>query len=287
MAGTKEIRSKITSIKSTKKITRAMEMVAAGKMRKAQDRMHASRPYATRLKAVIAHLATGRLEYQHPYLVERKLSRVGLMVIATDRGLCGGLNVNLFKTITQSMKEWSQQGVAVDVCAIGKKAEAFFRRWGGNVVASISGLGDRPQIQEVIGSVKVMLDAYDAGTLDRLFVVYNEFVNTMVQKPRIDLLLPIVKQVVSTDSGYSWDYIYEPNARELLDALILRYIESCVYQGIVENGASEQAARMVAMKSASDNASELMGDLELIYNKARQASITQELSEIVSGAAAV
>lgn len=287
MAGTKGIRDKITSIKNTKKITHAMEMVAAGKMRKAQDRMRASRPYATRLREVIAHLATGRLEYQHPYLVERKINRVGIMVISTDRGLCGGLNANLFKTIAQSMKEWDQQGVVVDVCAIGKKAEAFFKRWGGNVVASVSGLGDKPQISDVIGSVKVMLDAYDEGMLDRLFLVYNEFTNTMIQKPRVDLLLPILKHSVSTDTSYAWDYIYEPNAIELLDALMLRYIESCVYQGIVENGASEQAARMVAMKSASDNASELMGDLQLMYNKARQAAITQELSEIVSGAAAV
>lgn len=298
MAGTEGIRFKIKTIQKTRTITRAMEMVAVSKMRTAQERMRASRPYANRLKEVIAHLATGRLEYQHPYLIERTVKRVGLMVISTDRGLCGGLNGNLFKTLVQFMKSWDEQGVEMDVCTIGKKAEAFFKRWGGNILAVASGLGDKPGIHDVIGSVKVMLDAYDEGVLDRLYLVYNEFVNTMIQKPSIDLLLPILKpeiEVIEPElirleeplPQYSWDYIYEPNAQELLDALILRYIESCVYQGLVENGASEQAARMVAMKNASDNASDLMADLKLMYNKARQASITREISEIVSGAAAV
>lgn len=299
----KEIRSKRKSIENTKKITRAMEMVAASKMRRAQERMHASRPYAHRLREVITHLVTGRLEYQHPYLIDRPVKRLGLMVISTDRGLCGGLNVNLFKTLVQFMKSWSQQGVEMDVCAIGKKAEGFFKRWGGHVVASLSGLGDKPGIHDVIGSVKVMLDAYDEGIIDRLYIAYNEFTNTMVQTPKIDLLLPIIKpegivteinsekpETITLEAQrpqYAWDYIYEPNAQALLDALMLRYIESCVYQGLVENGASEQAARMVAMKNASDNASQLMEDLQLMYNKARQAAITRELSEIVSGAAAV
>jgi F-type H+-transporting ATPase subunit gamma len=297
MANAKGIRSQINSIQNTRKITKAMEMVAASKKRRAQERMSASRPYANRLKEVIAHLATGRLEYQHPYLLERKPKRVGLMVISTDRGLCGGLNANLFKSVVQMMQSWDQEGIEIDVCAIGKKAEAFFKRWGGNVVASVSGLGDKPSVHDVIGPVKVMLDAYDEGKIDRFYVVYSEFVNTMVQKPRVDLLLPIVpepfaaitmpKSTVKHHHEYSWDYIYEPNAKALLDALILRYLESCVYQGLVENGASEQAARMIAMKSASDNATDLMNDLRLMYNKARQASITQELSEIVSGAAAV
>lgn len=297
MANAKGIRTQINSIQSTRKITKAMEMVAASKKRRAQERMSASRPYANRLKEVIAHLATGRLEYQHPYLIERKPKRVGLMVISTDRGLCGGLNANLFKAVLQMMQTWKQENIEIDVCAIGKKAEAFFKRWGGNVVASVSGLGDKPTVHDVIGPVKVMLDAYDEGKIDRFYVIYSEFVNTMVQKPRIDLLLPILpasiepiettKFTVKQKPEYSWDYIYEPNAKVLLDALILRYIESCVYQGLVENGASEQAARMIAMKSASDNATDLMNDLRLMYNKARQASITQELSEIVSGAAAV
>lgn len=297
MANAKGIRSQINSIQSTRKITKAMEMVAASKKRRAQERMSASRPYANRLKEVIAHLATGRLEYQHPYLIERKPKRVGLMVISTDRGLCGGLNANLFKAVIQMMQTWKQEDIEIDVCPIGKKAEAFFKRWGGNVVASVSGLGDKPTVHDVIGPVKVMLDAYDEGKIDRFYVIYSEFVNTMVQKPRIDLLLPILppsieppdptKFKLKQKPEYSWDYIYEPNAKALLDALILRYIESCVYQGLVENGASEQAARMIAMKSASDNATDLMNDLRLMYNKARQASITQELSEIVSGAAAV
>lgn len=287
MAGAKEIRTKIKTIKSTRKITGAMEMVAASKMRKAQERMRASRPFAACIRRVISHLATGRLEYQHPYLIEREPKKVGFMVISTDRGLCGGLNFNLFRTTLQAMREWHDKNIPIDICAIGKKSEAFFKRFGGNIIAFTSDLGDKPSIQDLIGTVKVMLDAYNTGELDRIYLVYNEFINTMSQKPRVDLLLPIVDTHPEKLTRYSWDYIYEPNAKTLLDALLVRYIESLVYQAIVENGACEQAARMVAMKNASDNAAEIISDLQLIYNKARQAAITRELSEIVAGAAAV
>lgn len=287
MSNAKEIRTKIKSVKNTQKITRAMEMVAASKMRKAQDRMRASRPYARVIKKVISHMATGRLEYQHPYLVERQPKRVGFMVISTDRGLCGGLNANIFRTTVQNMQEWDNKNIPIDICAIGRKAEGFFRRMGGHVIASISQLGDTPGIQDVIGTVKVMLDAYDLEEIDRLYLVYSEFVNTMTQRPRVELLLPIIDTEPAERSRYAWDYIYEPDAKELIDSLLIRYVESLVYQGIVENGASEQAARMVAMKSASDNAGELIDELQLMYNKARQAAITRELSEIVAGAEAV
>lgn len=296
MAGAKEIRAKIKSIKSTQKITRAMEMVAASKMRRAQERMRASRPYANRIRGVVSHLSTGRLEYQHPYLLEREPKHVGFIVISTDRGLCGGLNVNLFRTAVQSMREWNAKHIPIDICSIGRKAETFFRRHGGNVVASLVQLGDKPGINDVIGTVKVMLDAYDEGLIDRLYLIYNKFINTMHQEPQVELLLPIlpneslVKAMSSEwrdQSGYSWDYIYEPDAKELLEALLIRYIESLVYQGLVENVACEQAARMVAMKNASENAQDLISELQLIYNKARQAAITRELSEIVAGAAAV
>lgn len=294
MSGAKEIRTQIKSVKSTQKITRAMEMVAASKMRKVQERMRASRPYASRIRTVISHVAEGRLEYQHPYLMDRPVKRVGFMVIATDRGLCGGLNFNLFKTTLQAMRAWDEKGVGIDICAIGRKSESFFRHHGGNVIASITDLGDKPSISNVIGTVKVMLDAYDEGKLDRIYLVYNEFVNTMSQKPFVELLLPIKTETETQEAKkedeeekYSWDYIYEPNAKVLLDALLVRYIESLVYQGIVENSASEQAARMVAMKSASDNAAEIIDSLQLVYNKARQSAITRELSEIVAGAAAV
>lgn len=296
MANAKEIRVKIKSIGNTKKITRAMEMVAASKMRKAQERMRASRPYAERIRSVVAHLSSGRLEYTHPYLVERQPKRVGFIVISTDRGLCGGLNVNLFRTTVEGMREWHRQNIPVDICSIGRKAETFFKRLGGNVVASLVQLGDRPSILDVIGTVKVMLDAYNEGIIDRLYIVYNKFINTMKQEPQLELLLPIVPnkertKVIQAEMGrktsYSWDYLYEPNAKVLLDALLIRYIESLVYQGIVENVASEQAARMVAMKNASQNAQELISELQLVYNKARQAAITRELSEIVAGAQAV
>jgi F-type H+-transporting ATPase subunit gamma len=286
MAGAKEIRTKIKSIKNTQKITKAMEMVAASKMRKAQDRMQASRPYAEKMRSVVAHMAMAHPEYKHPYLVERPAKRVGIIVIATDRGLCGGLNVNMFKNVIAHMKEWKQQGYEIDVAAFGSKATQFFKRVGGRVVAQATHLGDAPSITDLIGSVKVMLDAYDAGQLDRLYLGYTDFVNTMTQKPRIDQLLPIVPD---TDERmrHHWDYLYEPEAKPVMTALLTRYIESLVYQGVVENIASEQASRMVAMKSATDNAGELINELQLIYNKARQAAITQEISEIVGGAAAV
>lgn len=287
MNGAKEIRTKIKSIQSTQKITRAMEMVAASKMRKVQDRMLASRPYSQKVKEVINNVARARLEYEHPFLMEREPQRVGYMIISTDRGLCGGLNTNLLKTAVQSMKVWHEKGVQVDICTIGKKAESFFRRLGGNVVASSLSLGDKPSLVSVIGTVKVMLDKYTQGELDKIYLVYNRFANKMTQQPIIDLLLPITPTAPENEQKYSWDYLYEPNAKELLDAILIRYVESLVYQGIVENTASEQAARMVAMKNASENAGELISELQLMYNKARQASITRELSEIVAGAAAV
>ena len=286
MAGAKEIRTKIKSIKNTQKITKAMEMVAASKMRKAQDRMQASRPYAEKMKNVVAHMAMAHPEYRHPYLIERPIKRVGLIVIATDRGLCGGLNVNLFKNVIASMKDWKQQGYEIDVAAFGTKATHFFKRVGGRVVAQATHLGDAPHINDMIGSVKVMLDAYDAGKIDRLYLAYNDFVNTMTQKPTVHQLLPIVPDN-DERLQHHWDYLYEPEAKPVMTALLTRYIESLVYQGVVENIASEQAARMVAMKAATDNAGNLIDDLQLIYNKARQAAITQEISEIVSGAAAV
>ncbi|MEM9102329.1 MAG: F0F1 ATP synthase subunit gamma [Pseudomonadota bacterium] len=286
MSGAKEIRTKIGSIKNTQKITSAMEMVAASKMRKAQDRMSATRPYAEKIRDVIGHVALGDLEYQHPYAVERETKRVGYILVSTDRGLCGGLNANLFKKSLQDMQQWQQKNVEVDLCLIGNKSTSFFKRFGGNVIAQTSNLGDSPHLSDIIGVVKVMLDAYDNGSIDKLFVVFNKFVNTMAQEPTIQQLVPI-EPVEDEDMKSHWDYLYEPDARELLDMLILRYIESQVYQAAVENIACEQAARMVAMKAASDNAGDLIDELQLIYNKARQASITQELSEIVAGASAV
>lgn len=286
MAGAKEIRTKIKSIKNTQKITKAMEMVAASKMRKAQDRMQASRPYAEKMRSVVAHMAMAHPEYKHPYLIERPTKRVGIIVISTDRGLCGGLNVNMFKSVIGHMKDWKQQGHEIDVVAFGTKATQFFKRVGGRVVAQVTHLGDAPAINDMIGSVKVMLDAYDEGKIDRLYLGYTDFVNTMTQKPRVDQLLPIVPD---TDERmkHHWDYLYEPEAKPVMTGLLTRYIESLVYQGVVENIASEQASRMVAMKSATDNAGDLIDELQLIYNKARQAAITQEISEIVGGAAAV
>ncbi len=286
MASGKEIRTKIRSIQSTQKITRAMEMVAASKMRKAQDRMAASRPYAEKMRKVIGHLAMAHPEYKHPFMIEREAKRVGYIVVSTDRGLCGGLNVNTFKAMILDMKQWRSSNTEMDVCTIGTKAASFFRRLGGNVVAGTSHLGDAPAIADLIGSVKVMLDEYYAGKIDRLFLVYNQFVNTMTQKPTVEQLLPIVPNE-DDRLKHHWDYIYEPESQEVLDALLMRYVESLVYQGVVENTACEQAARMVAMKSASDNAGNLIDELQLAYNKARQAAITQELSEIVAGAAAV
>jgi F-type H+-transporting ATPase subunit gamma len=288
MAGEKEIRNKIRSVKNMQKITKAMEMVAASKIRKAQQQMEASRPYAERIRRVVGHLSHANPDYKHPYLVEREVRRVGYIVISTDRGLCGGLNVNMFKTVIGELSRRRQEGAEVDLALVGAKAVQFFRRLGGNVVGTATHLGDRPQVNDLIGSIKIMLDAYSEGRIDRLFLVHNEFVNTMSQRPEVKTLLP----VSSIDLGEEtlqqhWDYIYEPDAMELLDDVLLRYIESQVYRGAVENFACEMAAKMVAMKSATDNAGEIIEKLQLAYNKARQAAITQEISEIVGGAAAV
>ena len=286
MAGAKEIRTQISSIKNTQKITKAMEMVAASKMRRAQERMQATRPYAERIQSVIAHLALAHPEYHHPYLAEREVRRVGLIVISTDRGLCGGLNINLFKTAIKAMKQWHGDGIETDLTLIGKKSNAFFKRLGGNIVATAAQLGDDPSIVQLIGVVKVMLDAFMEGRIDRLFLVNNKFVNTMTQEPVLEQLIP-VRGEEDEQLKKHWDYIYEPDSKPVMDALLIRYIESLVYQGVVENLACEQSARMVAMKSATDNAGELINELQLVYNKARQAAITQEISEIVGGAAAV
>ncbi len=287
MAGAKEIRTQIKSIQNTQKITKAMEMVAASKMRKAQDRMLASRPYAEKIRNVIGHLANAHPEYQHPFLVEREeVKRVGFILISTDRGLCGGLNVNLFRVAVKAMKEWSDKGVEIDVCVVGNKGLGFAKRLGANIVSEITHLGDQPKLTDLIGTVKVMLDAYHEGRIDRLMLLQNCFVNTMTQKPEVRQLLPI-EAADDEELKHHWDYLYEPDAKEVLDGLLMRFIESQVYQGVVENIACEMAARMVAMKSASDNAGELIKDLQLVYNKARQAAITQELAEIVGGAAAV
>lgn len=286
MAVGKEIRVKIKSVQNTQKITRAMEMVAASKMRKAQDRMRASRPYADKMRSVVGHLSQAHPEYRHPYLMDREVKRVGFIVISSDRGLCGGLNSNLFKRTVGAMKKWHEQKVDVDLCVIGNKAAGFFSRLGGKVVSQATHLGDAPKIADLIGTVKVMLDAYNDGQIDRLFVVFNDFVNTMTQDPTVRQLLPI-ESGEEEELKHHWDYMYEPEAKDVLDSLLTRYIESQVYQGVVENLACEQAARMVAMKAASDNAGEMINDLQLVYNKARQAAITQEISEIVSGAAAV
>ncbi|MCJ8169444.1 F0F1 ATP synthase subunit gamma [Atopomonas sediminilitoris] len=286
MAGAKEIRTKIASIKSTQKITSAMEKVAVSKMRKAQSRMSASRPYAERIRQVIGHLANANPEYRHPFMVEREVKRVGYIVVSSDRGLCGGLNINLFKSLVRDMSSWKTQGAEIDLCVVGSKGASFFRNYGGNVVAAISHLGEEPSIGDLIGSVKVMLDAYLEGRIDRLFVVSNKFINTMTQKPTVDQLVPLVADE-DQELKHHWDYLYEPDAKAILDGLMVRYVESQVYQAVVENSACEQAARMIAMKNATDNAGDLISDLQLVYNKARQAAITQEISEIVGGAAAV
>ena len=293
MAGGKEIRTKIKSIQSTQKITRAMEMVAASKMRKAQQRMLASRPYADKMRNVIHHLAMSHTEYHHDFFTKREVKRVGLIVISTDRGLCGGLNVNLFRHVLDKMSTWSEQSIEVNLSVLGSKALSFFSRFGVPISASTTHLGDTPQIKDVIGPVGVMLKEFEQGKIDELYLAYNQFVNTMTQMPTVMDLLPITPQIMAADTEDEesirkyWDYIYEPDAKDLLEALLVRFFESQVYQGTVENFASEQAARMVAMKSASDNAGDLIDELQLIYNKARQAAITQELSEIVGGAAAV
>ncbi|HAV1389916.1 TPA: F0F1 ATP synthase subunit gamma [Vibrio parahaemolyticus] len=288
MAGAKEIRNKIGSVKSTQKITKAMEMVAASKMRRSQDAMEASRPYAETMRKVIGHVANANLEYRHPYLEEREAKRVGYIIVSTDRGLCGGLNINVFKKAVTDIQTWKEKGAEIELAVIGSKATAFFKHGGAKVAAQVSGLGDSPSLEDLIGSVGVMLKKYDEGELDRLYVVFNKFVNTMVQQPTIDQLLPLPKSdSKDMQREHSWDYIYEPEPKPLLDTLLVRYVESQVYQGVVENLACEQAARMIAMKAATDNATNLIEDLELVYNKARQAAITQELSEIVGGASAV
>lgn len=288
MAGDKEIRNKIASVKNTQKITGAMEMVAASKMRRAQQRMESSLAYADTMRKVIGHIALGNLEYHHPYLEEREIKRVGYIVISSDRGLCGGLNINLFKQVIKEMKQHNEDSVEVDLAVIGSKATGFFGGLGANIVAQATALGDAPTVDDLIGSVKIMLDAYDAGKLDRLYIVNNKFVSTMVQEPTISQLLPLPK-AESDDSvaAHHWDYIYEGDAKDILDSLLVRYVESQVYQAVVENLACEQVSRMVAMKAATDNASDLIDDLQLVANKARQAAITQELSEICGGAAAV
>lgn len=288
MANEKEIRTKIGSVKNTQKITSAMEMVAASKMRKAQDRMQSARPYADKMRNVISHMAFAHSEYNHPFLHEREARRVGYIVVTTDRGLCGGLNINLFKSAVASMREWEQQNVEVDLCAIGNKGISFFAHLGGNMVSQQSQIGDNPNLSDLIGAIKVMLDSYNEGKIDRLYIAYNRFVNSMTQEPTVEPLLPLpVHENPADDLVKHWDYIYEPDAKTVLDAVFIRYIESLVYQGVVENIACEQSARMVAMKAATDNAGELIDQLQLIYNKARQASITQEISEIVGGAAAI
>lgn len=287
MAGGKEVRTKIKSIENTQKITRAMEMVAASKMRRAQERMRAARPYAAKMRNVIAHLAQASLEYKHSYTQEREAKRVGFIIISSDRGLCGGLNINLFRSAVNELSTWQDKRVEVDVTVIGRKALAFFRRFSPTIVSEVTQLGDAPQFADLIGAIKVMLDAYSEGRIDRLFVVHNRFVSTMSQVPQVEQLLPIRAVAPEEALKAHWDYLYEPDAHAVVDALMTRYIESLVYQGVVENIACEMAARMVAMKSATDNAGNLIDELQLVYNKARQAAITQEIAEIVSGAAAV
>ena len=288
MAGEKEIRSKIASVKNMQKITSAMEKVAASKIRKAQLQMEASRPYAERIRRVIGHLAHANPDYKHPFLTERETKRVGYIVISTDRGLCGGLNANLFKKVIGEISDAQSNHVEVDLALVGAKAVAFFRRMGGSVVGTATHLGDKPSVNDLIGSIKIMLDSYSEGKIDRLYVVHNEFVNSMTQTPRVVQLLP-ASGVGSDEEELQdhFDYIYEPDAGEILDDVLMRYIESQVYRGAVENFACEMAAKMVAMKSATDNAGDIIDGLQLQYNKARQAAITQEISEIVGGAAAV
>lgn len=286
MAGTKEIRSQIKSIKSTQKITKAMEMVAASKMRRAQDRMEETRPYARKILSTIGHVAMANAEYRHPFMEEREVRRVALIIVSTDRGLCGGLNVNLFKKAVMEMRRLREQGVEIDLCLFGNKALGFFKRLGGNIVAEATHLGDRPRLTDLLGGIKVVLDAFREGRVDRVYLVENKFVNTMTQQPVVSQMLPTAPSQ-EQELKHHWDYIYEPDTQPVLDTLLERYIESMIYQAVVENVACEMAARMVAMKSASDNAGSLIKELQLIYNKARQAAITQEISEIVGGAAAV
>ncbi|HSH73401.1 MAG TPA: F0F1 ATP synthase subunit gamma [Methylophilaceae bacterium] len=287
MAGSKEIRTKIKSVENTRKITKAMEMVAASKMRKAQDRMRAARPYADKIRNVAAHMSHAEPEYRHPFLIKRDtVKNVGIIVVTSDKGLCGGLNTNVLRIAINQMQAWEADSLAVRVCAIGNKGLGFMGRINANVKSHLVGLGDAPHMEKLIGPVKVMLDAYVAGEIDQLYIAYNRFINTMKQEPKIEQLLPLSGDKLGAPQGH-WDYIYEPDAQVVIDDLMVRYIESLIYQAVAENMASEQSARMVAMKSASDNAKTVIGELKLVYNKARQAAITKEISEIVGGAAAV
>ena len=288
MAGGKEIRDKIKSVQSTAKITKAMEMVAASKMRKAQDRMLAARPYAEKIRSVVAHISKANLEYKHPFTIERDVKRVGYIVISSDRGLCGGLNINIFRRVMSDLVEWDGKGAEIDIACIGSKGLGYFRRQGANIVSEASNLGDAPSLKDLVGAVKVMLKAYEDGKIDRLYVIGNKFVNTMTQQPTVQQLLPIeADEAAAAEVPALFDYIYEPEAKPVLDVVLERYVESQIYQNVVENVACEQSARMIAMKSATDNAGDLIKELQLVFNKARQAAITQEISEIVSGAAAV
>ena len=290
MAAGKEIRTKIKSVENTRKITKAMEMVAASKMRKAQERMKAARPYAEKIARVATHLAYAHPEYKHPFVIARdNVKRVGLIVITSDKGLCGGLNSNVLRVVVGQMKQWEAAGVGIDVTAFGNKGLGFMQRLGANVVSQLTAIGDAPHMEKLIGPVKVMLDAYLEGRIDALYIVYNRFVNTMKQEPTLTQLLPLMRMEDAEEATLKthWDYIYEPDAKPVVDEMLMRYIESLVYQGMAENNASEQSARMVAMKAASDNAKDVIGELKLVYNKTRQAAITKELSEIVAGAAAV
>jgi F-type H+-transporting ATPase subunit gamma len=291
MASLKEIRAKVVSIKSTQKITRAMQMVAASKMRRAQERMSAGRPYADNMRRVIAHLVQANPEFKHRYMVERPVKRVGYIVVSSDRGLAGGLNINLFKRVVAHVKTQQEQSIDVQFAVIGQKGVSFFKSYGGNVIGATTQLGDAPSMEQLTGSVQAMLDAFDKGELDRVYLVSNQFINAMTQKANIQQLVPLAANglgdELSLNRSHSWDYLYEPEAPELLNGLLVRYIEAMVYQGVIENIASEQAARMVAMKAATDNAGTLIKDLQLVYNKLRQAAITREISEIVGGAAAV
>lgn len=287
MSTAREIRTKISSIKNTQKITRAMELVAASKMRKAQDQMARSRPYSEKIRKVIRHVAASTSEFRHPYLQSREeIKRVGYIIVTSDRGLCGGLNINLFRAALNDMKKWDEKNIEIDLCLIGRKGTTFFKRHGGNVVAVADHLGDAPEVQELVGIIKVMLDRYDEGKIDAIYIITNEFINTMKQQPIINQLLPL--PVEEKELQGHWDYIYEPDSsKDLLTMLLVRYIESQVYQAVVENIACFQAAQMIAMKNATENAGELITGLQLIYNKARQASITREIAEIVAGASAV
>ena len=287
MAGTKEIRTKIKSVQNTRKITKAMEMVAASKMRKAQERMRAARPYAEKIRNVAAHISHANPEYRHPFLVERDtVKRVGIIVVTTDKGLCGALNTNVLRMTLAQYKQWQEEGEEIDVCCIGSKGLGFMQRLGANIISEVSGLGDRPRLEQIIGAVKIMLDGYMADRFDRVVLFYTKFINTMKQESMMEQLLPISGERLGAPEG-SWDYIYEPEARSVLEQVLTRYIEAVIFQSVAENMSSEQSARMVAMKSASDNAATLIDELTLIYNKSRQAAITKELAEIVGGAAAV